>query len=53
MKVTPVPISNTVVKLRNGNNTWWEAAWEDSKSRVFYFLQKDQLSMVYLKRYEY
>ena len=34
MKVTPDPISNSVVKLHNGENTWWEAAWEDSKSRV-------------------
>ena len=25
---TPVPISNTEVKLSSANDTWWEAAWE-------------------------
>ena len=25
---TPVPISNTVVKLLSADDTWWEAAWE-------------------------
>ena len=25
---TPVPISNTVVKLSSADDTWWEAAWE-------------------------
>ena len=27
-KDTPVPISNTEVKLSRADNTWWEAAWE-------------------------
>ena len=27
-EVTPVPISNTVVKLLSADDTWWEAAWE-------------------------
>ena len=25
---TPVPISNTEVKLSSADYTWWEAAWE-------------------------
>ena len=25
---TPVPISNTEVKLSSADDTWWEAAWE-------------------------
>ena len=28
---TPVPISNTVVKLINAESTWLETAWEDRK----------------------
>ena len=27
-EVTPVPISNTVVKLLSADDTWWEAAWK-------------------------
>ena len=27
-EATPVPISNTVVKLLSADDTWWEAAWE-------------------------
>ena len=27
-EVTPVPISNTVVKLLSADDTWREAAWE-------------------------
>ena len=27
-EVTPVPISNTVVKLLSADDTWWETAWE-------------------------
>ncbi len=37
---TPVPISNTVVKLFIADDTWLEAAWESRKSRVFLFLGK-------------
>ena len=35
-EVTPVPISNTVVKLLSAEDTWWEAAWENRSSPVFY-----------------
>ena len=31
-EVTPVPISNTVVKLLSADDTWWEAAWESMVS---------------------
>ena len=34
-EVTPVPISNTVVKLLSADDTWWEAAWESRTSPVF------------------
>ena len=34
--VTPVPISNTVVKPFRADDTWWEAAWESRTSPVFY-----------------
>ena len=27
-EATPVPISNTEVKLLSADDTWWEAAWE-------------------------
>ena len=37
-EVTPVPISNTVVKLLSADDTWWEAAWKSRTSRVFYLL---------------
>ena len=33
---TPVPISNTVVKLLSADDTWWEAAWESRTSPVFF-----------------
>ena len=31
---SPVPISNTVVKLVNAESTWLETAWEDRKSLI-------------------
>ena len=34
---TPVPISNTVVKLLSADDTWWEAAWESRTLPVFYW----------------
>ena len=34
-EVTPVPISNTVVKLLSADDTWWEAAWESRTLPVF------------------
>ena len=37
-EVTPVPISNTVVKLLSADDTWWEAAWESRTLPVFYYL---------------
>ena len=37
--VTPVPISNTVVKLFIADNTWLEATWEGRKPRAC-FLRK-------------
>ena len=45
--VTPVPISNTEVKLLRANGTWWAAAWESRSlpvkkihayGRVFFLL---------------
>ena len=33
-EVTPVPISNTVVKLFSANDTWWETAWESRRLPV-------------------
>ena len=36
-EVTPVPISNTVVKLLSADDTWWEAAWESRTLPVFLF----------------
>ncbi len=33
---TPVPISNTVVKLSSADDTWRAAAWESRTSPVFY-----------------
>ena len=35
---TPVPISNTEVKLFSAENTWWETAWEDRTLPVSLFL---------------
>lgn len=32
----PVPISNTVVKLDDAENTWLEAAWEDREMPTFF-----------------
>ena len=37
-EVTPVPISNTVVKLLSADDTWWEAAWESRTLPVFSYL---------------
>ena len=34
-EVTPVLISNTVVKLLSADDTWWEAAWESRTLPVF------------------
>ena len=34
---TPVPISNTEVKLLSADDTWWEAAWESRTLPVFYY----------------
>ena len=41
-EVTPVPISNTVVKLLSADDTWWEAAWESRTLPVFYFFKERQ-----------
>ena len=41
-EVTPVPISNTVVKLLSADDTWWEAAWESRTLPVFYYLDVRQ-----------
>ena len=35
-EVTPVPISNTVVKLLSADDTWWEAAWESRTLPVLF-----------------
>ena len=32
---TPVPISNTEVKLLSADDTWWEAAWENRTLPLF------------------
>ena len=32
---TPVPISNTVVKVGSAENTWLAMAWEDKKMPTF------------------
>ena len=37
-EVTPVPISNTEVKLLSADDTWWEAAWESRTLPVFSYL---------------
>ena len=34
-EATPVPISNTEVKLLSADDTWWEAAWESRTLPVF------------------
>ena len=36
-EATPVPISNTEVKLLSADDTWWEAAWESRTLPVFLF----------------
>ena len=41
-EVTPVPISNTVVKLLSADDTWWEAAWESRTLPVFYCFDERQ-----------
>ncbi len=35
---TPVPISNTEVKLFSAEDTWWETAWENRTLPVFFNL---------------
>ena len=35
---TPVPISNTEVKLSSADDTWWEAAWESRSLPVLKWL---------------
>ena len=55
-KDTPVPISNTEVKLSCADNTWREAAWECrslpvckkddlSKSSFYFIFERGQMSM--------
>ena len=41
-EVTPVPISNTVVKLFSAEDTWRGASRETRTSPVFSFLKKEQ-----------
>ena len=36
-EATPVPISNTEVKLLSADDIWWEAAWESRTLPVFLF----------------
>ena len=36
-EATPVPISNTEVKLLSADDTWWEAAWESRTLPVYLF----------------
>ena len=36
IEVTPVPISNTAVKLFCAEDTWWEAAWKNRSLPVFF-----------------
>ena len=40
-EVTPVPISNTVVKLLSADDTWWETAWESRTLPVFLMQKTD------------
>ena len=44
-EVTPVPISNTVVKLLSADDTWWEAAWESRTLPVFYYLDLHRIEI--------
>ncbi len=39
---TPVPISNTVVKLLSADDTWWEAAWESRTLPLFSYKKQTQ-----------
>ena len=39
-EATPVPISNTEVKLLSADDTWWEAAWESRTLPVFFISLK-------------
>ena len=41
-EVTPVPISNTVVKLLSADDTWREAAWESRTLPVFFIRSRGQ-----------
>ena len=43
---TPVPISNTEVKLLSADDTWWEAAWESRTLPVFFFFCKPAASLL-------
>lgn len=36
---TPVPISNTVVKLNGAEDTWLVTAWENRKMPTFLFVK--------------
>ena len=49
-EVTPVPISNTVVKLLSADDTWWEAAWESRTLPVFYYLDLRMIEIKNLAR---
>ena len=44
---TPVPISNTEVKLSSADDTWWEAAWE-SRSLPVSVKSKLRSSLLFL-----
>ena len=44
-EVTPVPISNTEVKLLSADDTWWEAAWESRTLPVFYYLDLHKIEI--------
>ena len=35
-EVTPVPISNTEVKLLSAYDTWWVTAWESGSLPVYF-----------------
>ena len=45
-EATPVPISNTEVKLLSADDTWWEAAWESRTLPVFFFFCKPAASLL-------
>ena len=48
-EATPVPISNTEVKLLSADDTWWEAAWESRTLPVFllFFVRAAWLHIFY------